>query len=638
MSKQKATRKEKFSAQPALKSIENLAKQKYLSAERWLGLIIILVGFLVYANTLNHGYALDDYSSIIENKTTQKGFNGIGEIFKTSYRYGYIFINDELYRPIAKSLLAVEWGIAPNKPSLAHWTNVLLFMLTGWLLFKTLFDWLNGNLFVAFATSLLFITLPIHTETVANIKSVDEILGLLFGLLMLRSIHKFNLSGNIFSLFSGAFWFLIAMFSKESSITLLAVVPLISYFFSGKSIKSSLIPTGICLIIAFVFLGIRSKVLGPVGISIKPSIIDNMLMGAPNVLTRISTSVYLLGLYLKTILVPSILTFDNSYPQLPMVGIGAWRFILSAVVLVSLLVLAIVGWKKKEIYSFAILFFFVTVSVSSNLFVTIGTHYGERLMYTPSLGVCLMFAAILFRFIPNKDEKLNFLNSNKLGLAILLVVSLTYGGLAIARNPVWKNNVSLYVSGLSSSPNSTRVQYYMGNLLVKEEQLAGKSRVQQDSILNTGIGFLKAAIKLTPSFTDAWNQMGIAYDRLKNPEQAIRCYLEGLKYNPNDPTIHNNLGTVYFRANKYKDAIDQFLEAVRLNPRYAEAWMNVGSCYGATQQLDSAIPNFEKAIEVDPKMANAYYFLGVTWQSKGNALIANQYLEQAYTLNPSLRK
>ena len=638
MSQQKATRKEKFSNQPSTKTVNVNPQKKSEPIQKWLGLIVVIVGFLVYANTLNHGYALDDYSSIIENKSTQKGFNAFSEIFKTSYRYGYIFVADELYRPVAKSLLAIEWGVAPNKPSIAHWVNVLLFMLSGWLLYKTLVDWLKGNLFVAFATSLLFVTLPIHTEAVANIKSVDEILGFLFGLLMLRSVYNYYIKGNAISLLKSSGWFLLAMFSKESSITLLAVIPLVGYFFADKSIKDTLLPSGIGLVVALMFLGIRSKVLGPVGISIHPSVIDNMLMAAPNVFTRMTSAVFLLGLYLKTIVAPLLLTFDNSYPQLPIVEAGSWKFIISFVIFITMFVFAIIGWKKREAYSFAILFFFITVAVSSNLFVIIGTHYGERLMYSPSFGICFLIAILIHRLVSKKESSNNFLADNKIPLIIVGIVGLFYAGISVARNPVWENNESLYRSGLTTSPNSTRVQYYMGNHLIKENQLVGKSKEQQDSILNSGIGFLKAAIKLTPSFTDAWNQMGIGYARLKNPEEAIKCYKEGLKYNPNDPTVHNNLGTVYFSSNKFNEALFEFQEAVRINPRYSEAWTNIGSVYGSAQQFDNAITNFEKALEADPNNAMANYFLGITWQSKGNQMVAQRYLDQAYALNPSLRK
>src|SRR4051812_5281729 len=72
-----------------------------------LGLVVAVVGFLLYANTLNHKYALDDYSLIIENTVTQKGVKAIPEIFKTGYRSGYNSIDVQLYRPTSKAMYAV---------------------------------------------------------------------------------------------------------------------------------------------------------------------------------------------------------------------------------------------------------------------------------------------------------------------------------------------------------------------------------------------------------------------------------------------------------------------------------------------------------------------------------------------------
>ncbi|MFM7824065.1 MAG: hypothetical protein ACKPB3_09865, partial [Bacteroidota bacterium] len=56
----------------------------------WLpSVLVAIVAFVFYANTLCHQYALDDYSLILENRITQKGLDGIPEILSNSYRYGY---------------------------------------------------------------------------------------------------------------------------------------------------------------------------------------------------------------------------------------------------------------------------------------------------------------------------------------------------------------------------------------------------------------------------------------------------------------------------------------------------------------------------------------------------------------------
>jgi tetratricopeptide (TPR) repeat protein len=422
----------------------------------------------------------------------------------------------------------------------------------------------------------------------------------------------------------GCVFFLLAMLSKESSITLLAVFPLIVYFFSEKNIKEVLVPSGAALVAAIMFLMMRQNAIGFNQFSLPPSFTDNMLMAAPDAITKYTTSIFLLGRYLLKMILPLGLTFDLSYPSLPFEGPGDIGFIISALVLIAMLVVAIMQFKSKNIISFALLFFFITASVSSNIFVIIGTHWGERLMYLPSWGIAFSLVLAVAFLI----EKYSSMNKKSLAMIFVIPV-IIYSGMSIARNPVWENNETLYRSGLISAPNSTRVQYYMGNYLIKDDVLAGKTPQQQDQILREGISYLKRSVELNPTFTDAWNQMGLAYFRLKENETAKDAFNKGIKTNPNEPTIYNNLGNVLFGEKDYKACIELFQKAVKLNPNYSEAWANLGSVYGMMGNYDMAIPNFEKAIAADPNNQLATYFLGITWRNKGNEMLAKQYLDRS---------
>jgi hypothetical protein len=185
MSNRKPTRKEKFQNPPVKQKQSIETNTKTISSYYiW---IVGVIGLLLYANTLNFGYTLDDYSLILENKSTLKGFGAIKEIFSTSYRYGYIFLSDELYRPISKAIFAIQWGLAPNKPFLGHLTNIVFFAFTCMVMYRFLAKNIaNTNL--ALVITLLFAAMPIHTEVVASIKSLDEILALLFGLLAMEGL------------------------------------------------------------------------------------------------------------------------------------------------------------------------------------------------------------------------------------------------------------------------------------------------------------------------------------------------------------------------------------------------------------------------------------------------------------------
>ena len=147
------------------------------------GLVLALIAFFLYTNTLNHGYTLDDHSAITDNFVTKKGMESIPTIFTTHYRYGYWRSAGELYRPVSLAMFATEWEFAGDNPLVFHLVNVLLYALSGFLIFLTLSKILrNFNVLIPFFATLLFIAHPVHVEVVANIKSRDEIMAFLLSI------------------------------------------------------------------------------------------------------------------------------------------------------------------------------------------------------------------------------------------------------------------------------------------------------------------------------------------------------------------------------------------------------------------------------------------------------------------------
>jgi tetratricopeptide (TPR) repeat protein len=270
------------------------------------------------------------------------------------------------------------------------------------------------------------------------------------------------------------------------------------------------------------------------------------------------------------------------------------------------------------------LYFFITVSLASNIFLLIGTHWGERLMYLPGLGIVFAMAILIERLSAKLKEE--SAQRQKVAMMITGVFVLIYGGMTVARNPIWKSNETVFRSGLVSAPNSTRVQYYLGNFYEKEDYLAGKDSLTQDSILRVAEGYLHRSLELSPKFIDAWNQLGLIYYHKRKLPQAIDTYLKGIATGTADATIYNNLGTAYFVSGQFPLAFEAFSTAVQMNPNYSDALCNLGSVYGRAGKYDLAISNFERCLQLDPRNKTALYFLGITYRSKGNEALAQQFI------------
>lgn len=599
-----------------------------------LALLVAITGFALYVNTLGHGFVLDDYSVINENRITRQGTESITTIFKTSYRSGYYLVNDELYRPLPKAIFATLWEIAPNNPYPGHLLNVLLYALTGFVLYFFLFR-IFSNTFFAFAASLLFIAHPLHTEVVANIKSMDEILAFLFcilsGIFLFKRIDK----KKYYYLFLSSFFYALALLSKESSVTFLAVFPLLIYFFSKEGEKKNYMPVLTLLCTTLIFLGIRHSVLKDIPNGL-PSIADNLLMSAKIPGDKFATAVLILGMYLKLIFFPHPLVFDYSYNQIPVVGMSDGGFVLSLIIHIALLVFAVMQFRKNKIISFAILFYFISISIYANIFLIIGSSFGERFLYIPLLGFAMACGYLLSKLNSKSitDKLSSFLNENKIALLITVGVCSAYGFKTVTRNEDWKSNYSLFSHDVNLSPNSTRTHYYYGNLLAKPEMTEGKDSIYTDSIRTLALSELDKAVAIYPKFGDAYNQMGMTWDRKKNYQKALESYQKAVGTNENNPMVYNNMATLYFNTGQYDEAFKMFDKAVKLKPDYAEAYMNMGSTYGSTKQYDNAINCFLKAIKLDPQLAQAYYFLGITYRFKGDENNAQAYIAKAHKLDP----
>lgn len=613
-------------------------EKKRVKLLRILGGIIALVAVVQYAQTISYGFVLDDYSAIIENTVTVNGIDAIPTIFKTSYRFGYPIQGDELYRPLTKSVFAILWQLAPNNPLPGHLLNIFLYALTGFLLFITFSKWLK-NSYVPFVASVLFVVHPIHTDVVPNIKSMDEIMSFLFFILSLNWLHHYLQTNNAKWMLFSALGYFAALLSKESAITFLAVYPLVIYFFSERSIARSFSSSAFMLAPAVIFLLIRYSVVGETG---PPSMADNALLATKDVLVQKSSAIYILGLYLLKLFYPHPLTFDYSYSQIPLVNATDWKFLLSLTAYVAIFIYAVMKWKSKDLVAFGIFFFLITISISSNVIMIIGTHMAERLLYAPSFGFCFAVAAVADKFLQPKQftatELPRYFSERRILMAAVAVIVVVFTLVTFNQNPVWRSNISLYKSGVERSPNSHRTHYYYGLSLVKPEYYSTLPEGEQKQIINRGLSELRKAVEIYPDYADAYLHMGNYYSAVKQNDSAVYFYREAIRVTPYLATAHNNLGTVYFDLQRWDSAIAEFTKAIRLDPNYQNAYRNLGSAYGTIGQFNQAIPYFQKAVQLAPSDAEACYFLGITYRSAGDEQNAQIYLNKAAALDPKFRK
>src|SRR5690606_5443942 len=85
----------------------NTKNDEHKSAQNfwWISIGLFLFTCLIYANTIGHGFVLDDPLAISLNKNVTSGLIGIGDLLSGSYREANF--GGQFYRPISLIQFAI---------------------------------------------------------------------------------------------------------------------------------------------------------------------------------------------------------------------------------------------------------------------------------------------------------------------------------------------------------------------------------------------------------------------------------------------------------------------------------------------------------------------------------------------------
>lgn len=187
-------------------------------------LIVFSFAFLLYANSINSGYNLDDNLVTQKHRLTSKGISALPKIFTSPYYQDDMGYSYE-YRPMVLASFAIEKSIFGENPKVSHFINVLLYAVLCLLLFDVLLSlFVEYSMFFALGVSLLFTVHTIHTEVVCSIKNRDELLAMIFALLSLKFSIKF-IDGNKLSILLVPLFYLAALMSKVTIMSFAFIIP-----------------------------------------------------------------------------------------------------------------------------------------------------------------------------------------------------------------------------------------------------------------------------------------------------------------------------------------------------------------------------------------------------------------------------
>ena len=590
----------------------------------------------VYLNTLGHEFALDDSIVITGNEYTVKGFAGIKDHLTQDSFTGFFGNERDLvaggrYRPMSLIFFSIEYALFGENAGLGHFLNIvyygLLVLLIYFWLFRLRRDEEHRWFSLPFIAAVLFAVHPLHTEVVANIKGRDDIFALLGSMgSAWFALRYFDHRKPLDLLWSGLLFFF-GIMSKENTITFLAIIPMTFYFFRKPKMSDYALTLAPAMIATIGFMVLRVSVVGWFGGGQADNLINNPFMEA-SLAERYGTTFYTLWRYIRLLFVPIGLTSDYYPYHIPLMDFTDWRVWLGILSNLGLLVWALIGLPKKKITSFAVLYYFATLSIVSNLPFTIGAFMNERFVFMSSVGWSIVVAALLIQSLGSKDGNRAAPNLKYAVFGIALVFSV----LTVARNRDWKDNFTIFSSDVQTSENSCKAQLAYGTQAIRKA-IAMPAGQERNRLLNEGISHVERALEIYPDYIEALSEYGTIKFNQGKIDEAIDLYLRCMDVRnnaDNREVMLSNINYVFERVDqpkKYIDALERFMEYDTLG---AQPRIFLGTIYvNDVPNYPKAEALFREAAELDPVNATPWYNLGVVATRMGDQELLAEAVKEA---------
>jgi tetratricopeptide (TPR) repeat protein len=655
---------------PPMPQSKDLAGSKsFLSSFYGQALLLFLLSFVFYGNTLWNGYALDDYMVILDNNHTKAGFKGIKPLLTKDSMHG-IFGDSPMrptltfYRPLSYITFAVEYQLFGLKPWLSHLFNVILFGATAVVIFQFLRRILLPNApYIALATTILFVIHPAHVEVVANIKGRDELLAFL--LVMLAGYCAFykireGLVPPLVFQFAAAACFFLSLLAKENTIAFLLIFPLTAWF-AGKASWATIARTQAPIWSAtLLYLFLRFIIIGFDLENETTNVLNNRYLHA-SWEQALATKVYILLFYIKLLFWPYPLFWDYGYNAFPFQSFSSYGFLVSLLINGGLLIWAILQLpKRSNLIAYGILFYFIALTLVSNLFINLGGFVAERFLYQASLGFCLALALVfakLFSSFSLASLRLRYWLMGGLALPILALSAF----LTLSRNREWKDNATLFIADMRKGSGSAAINRAGASELITQASQTSDS-AQKKRLIAEALHYLYRSRDTLPEHIDANLELFRAYVTLNDWSKALPFYEKARAINSVAPRVIQN---AQFIAGKFswkgnicvnqaaaapsqqekiewvRQARQYYEKALYYFPNWQPAVMGIGNAYFQTMQLDSVEKYYFAAQNINPSDSALKKNLALLYSKRaeiatknGDSKSALEYMQKAVEAAP----
>lgn len=531
-----------------------------LPTDLYVFALIVLVGGVLYGQTLDVPWYFDDIPAIVNNPTIQN--------------LGLAWRKLLSSRGIVNFSFALNVSLGGLAPAGFHLVNIALHLCTSFFAYLLLKRVFPQNRFLALFAAMIFLVHPLQTQTVNYVvQRMAGMAGLFFFLSMYfytKGREAVAIAGTFgrkwqWLFFAGALLAgVMALLAKQNTAVLPLAILLYDRFFlsSAKPIawrrflRQGLWLLPVAIVIGYFFYRdlLAPLLAGKLMMSIA-STEDIYGAGPVAPVYYLFTEFSVLWLYLRLLFLPYGQTLDYGYPVVT--TLWAWPTLLA---LAGLLGLGLLAWSLRRIrprISFAIGWFFLLLAVESTL-IPLDPVFEHRL-YLPIFAFAILAADLLAGAGAAWA-------SAKYAVAAVLVLVLCL--LSWQRNSLWRDPVLFWADNVKKAPGAYRPVLSLADALFQQGRDAEAVAVYRENLprlVESPAVFRNTKVLLN---------IGVAFQRTDDLASADKYLRLAVRSNPRYALAHYNLGVVQYHLDDKAAAVDSFAQAARLAPGNADALYN----------------------------------------------------------------
>jgi len=464
--------------------------------------LLVLVGFIVYFNSLFNTFLWDD-EEFIANNTSVQSIRNIPQFF-TGKEYapgGNIQQNTAYYRPITSTIYSVIFIISRGSPFPFRLFQTIIHIINTVLVFLVFSYFFNRIKYIPIFLSLIFLVHPINSEAVLFISATQEVLFFLVGTAALLFLIK-KKHIKIQTLTLTGILLIVTLFIKETGVIFFVLIFFYLILFNKK-------PTSKYLVITVTFLWFYFFVRFVVGSTyvqgqglfpIMRTTLLNRLMTVPSIIL----------FYLIKFVFPKELAIAQHWV---VYSPDFYNFFLPFFLEGAVIIIALfyVIKTKNKIFGFFLIWFLVGLLPHLQI-VPLNMTVAERWFYFPMVGLLGMMGSVMSNINPPTGGQISKRWSYIIGLVIVCLLSTR----TIIRTFDWRNGLTLFSHDIKLSKNVFDLENNLGTELIR----VGK--VKEAKI------YLENSVRLAPYWWVNWNNLGVIYEREGKINKAEECYQKSI--------------------------------------------------------------------------------------------------------------